>query len=66
MSLAPGDRLTLRIRDIAFGGEGVADVEGFVVFVPFVAEGEVVVTRANFLVDSESSLRASLESIGGK
>jgi tRNA/tmRNA/rRNA uracil-C5-methylase (TrmA/RlmC/RlmD family) len=42
VSLAPGDKLTLRIRDIAFGGEGVADVGGFVVFVPFVAEGEVV------------------------
>jgi membrane fusion protein, copper/silver efflux system len=29
------------------------------------AEGEQVVTRANFLVDSESQLRASLSSIGG-
>ncbi len=42
MSLAPGDKLTLRIRDIAFGGAGVADVEGFVIFVPCVAMGEVV------------------------
>jgi Cu(I)/Ag(I) efflux system membrane fusion protein len=28
-------------------------------------EGESVVTRANFLVDSESSLRAALEAVGG-
>ena len=28
-------------------------------------EGELVVTRANFLVDSESSLRAALEAVGG-
>lgn len=42
MSLAVGDILTLRIDDLAFGGEGVARVEDFVVFVPFVAVGEVV------------------------
>ncbi len=42
MSLALGDRLTLAIEDIAFGGEGVARAEGFVVFVGFVALGEVV------------------------
>jgi len=29
------------------------------------SEGESVVTRANFLVDSESSLRAALEAVGG-
>jgi Cu(I)/Ag(I) efflux system membrane fusion protein len=28
--------------------------------------GQEVVTRANFLVDSESQLRASLSAIGGK
>jgi tRNA/tmRNA/rRNA uracil-C5-methylase (TrmA/RlmC/RlmD family) len=32
----------LSITDIAFGGEGVARVEDFVFFVPFVALGEVV------------------------
>ena len=32
----------LTISDIAFGGEGVARVDDFVVFVPFVAPGEVV------------------------
>lgn len=42
MSLALGDRLTLTIHDIAFGGEGVGRVADFVVFVPFVATGEVV------------------------
>jgi tRNA/tmRNA/rRNA uracil-C5-methylase (TrmA/RlmC/RlmD family) len=42
VSLTLGDKLTLTIADIAFGGEGVARVEEFVVFVPFVAVGEVV------------------------
>jgi tRNA/tmRNA/rRNA uracil-C5-methylase (TrmA/RlmC/RlmD family) len=42
VSLALGDKLVLEIGDIAFGGEGVARVEDFVVFVPFVAAGEVV------------------------
>ncbi len=37
-----GDTLTLTIHDIAFGGEGVARVNEFVVFVPFVIVGEVV------------------------
>ncbi len=37
-----GDRLRLTISDIAFGGEGVARVDDFVVFVPFVAVGEEV------------------------
>jgi tRNA/tmRNA/rRNA uracil-C5-methylase (TrmA/RlmC/RlmD family) len=42
VSLALGDKLTLTIDDIAFGGEGVARADDFVVFVPFVALGEVV------------------------
>src|ERR1051326_5068217 len=37
-----GSRLTMEISDIAFGGEGVARVEDFVVFVPFVIVGEEV------------------------
>src|SRR5436190_12717217 len=37
-----GDKLTLKIDDIAFGGEGVGRVEDFVVFVPFVIVGEEV------------------------
>jgi len=42
VSLALGNKLTLRITDIAFGGEGVARMGDFVVFVPFVALGEEV------------------------
>jgi tRNA/tmRNA/rRNA uracil-C5-methylase (TrmA/RlmC/RlmD family) len=44
LPLAPavGDTLMLRIEDIAFGGEGVARVNGFVIFVPFVLVGETV------------------------
>jgi len=40
--LALGNKLSLRISDLAFGGEGVARWEDFVVFVPFVAVGELV------------------------
>lgn len=40
--LAVGERRTMRIHDIAFGGEGVARLDDFVVFVPFVAIGEEV------------------------
>jgi tRNA/tmRNA/rRNA uracil-C5-methylase (TrmA/RlmC/RlmD family) len=42
VSLAVGDKLTLTILDLAFGGEGVARWEDFVFFIPFVAVGEVV------------------------
>jgi len=37
-----GDLLTVDIGDIAFGGEGVARVDAFVIFVPFVAPGDRV------------------------
>ncbi len=37
-----GQRLTLTVTDIAFGGEGVARAGSFVVFIPFVALGEEV------------------------
>lgn len=37
-----GARLTVVIQDIAFGGEGVARIEDFVIFVPFVVLGEEV------------------------
>jgi len=37
-----GELLTLTIQDIAFGGEGVARIEDFVVFTAFVVVGEVV------------------------
>jgi len=42
VSLTVGNKSTLRISDIAFGGEGVARLDDFVVFVPFVARGETV------------------------
>jgi tRNA/tmRNA/rRNA uracil-C5-methylase (TrmA/RlmC/RlmD family) len=42
MNLAPGQKVTVTISDIAFGGEGVARFQDLVVFVPFVACGEVV------------------------
>src|SRR5208337_731714 len=43
-SLTPvaGQTVRLTIEDIAFGGEGVGRMDDFVVFVPFVAPGEVV------------------------
>src|SRR5215510_5055028 len=40
--LQVGQRLQLEIVDVAFGGEGVARYEEFVVFVPFVIAGEKV------------------------
>ena len=45
MTLKLGDKLTLTIHDIAFGGEGVGRVDDFVVFVPFVIVGEEVETE---------------------
>src|SRR6266850_2803465 len=42
MNPAVGDKLTLTISDIGFGGEGVARYDDFVIFVPFVALGEEV------------------------
>lgn len=42
MQLTPGHKLQLKITDIAFGGEGVARHEDFVVFVPFVLNGEEI------------------------
>jgi 23S rRNA (uracil1939-C5)-methyltransferase len=41
-SLEAGSRCVVTIHDIAFGGEGVARVDEFVVFVPFVLVGEEV------------------------
>ncbi len=42
MNLIPGTTVSLTIADLAFGGEGVARFNDFVVFVPFVMVGEVV------------------------
>lgn len=45
MSLKVTDQVTLRIQDIAFGGEGVGRLDDFVVFVPYVIVGETVVAE---------------------
>ena len=42
MCPAPGEKITVIITDIAFGGEGVGRLDEFVVFVPFTAVGERV------------------------
>jgi 23S rRNA (uracil1939-C5)-methyltransferase len=42
VNLVPGQKVTLQISDIAFGGEGVARIHEFVVFVPFVLVGEEI------------------------
>ncbi len=42
MSFNPGDKISLTVHDIAFGGEGVGRIDDFVVFVPFVIIGETV------------------------
>jgi tRNA/tmRNA/rRNA uracil-C5-methylase (TrmA/RlmC/RlmD family) len=42
VNFSPGTTASLTIEDIAFGGEGVARLDDFVVFVPFVLVGEVV------------------------
>jgi tRNA/tmRNA/rRNA uracil-C5-methylase (TrmA/RlmC/RlmD family) len=42
VALKIGDKLVLSISDVAFGGEGVGRVEDFVVFIPFVIDGEEV------------------------
>ena len=41
-SLSVGELRVVKIEDIAFGGDGVGRLEGFVVFVPFVVVGETV------------------------
>jgi 23S rRNA (uracil1939-C5)-methyltransferase len=41
-NLQPGQLVELDITDIAFGGDGIGRVDGFVVFVPFVIVGEKV------------------------
>ncbi len=42
MSISVGDKLSVRVSDVAFGGEGVARLDDFVIFVPFVAPDETV------------------------
>ncbi|HEX7861950.1 MAG TPA: class I SAM-dependent RNA methyltransferase [Verrucomicrobiae bacterium] len=56
--LEVGQRCRLRITDIAFGGEGVARVGEFVVFVPFVIVGEAI--EAEITEVKKSFARAKL------
>jgi len=42
VALMVGQRHTVTVEDIAFGGEGVARVDAFVLFIPFVIVGETV------------------------
>ena len=58
MSLKVGDSIELTITDIAFGGEGVGRIDDFVVFVPFVALGEIV--QAEITEAKKSFARAKL------
>lgn len=41
-ALMPGQLIIVTVHDVAFGGEGVARLDDFVVFVPFVIPGEVI------------------------
>jgi 23S rRNA (uracil1939-C5)-methyltransferase len=45
VTLAPGQRIELRIERLAAGGEGVAHCEGMAVFVPSSAPGDRVLAR---------------------
>ena len=58
MNLSAGASVALTIEDIAFGGEGVARLDDFVVFVPFVLVGELV--EAEILEVKKSFARARL------
>ncbi|HVU28153.1 MAG TPA: class I SAM-dependent RNA methyltransferase [Verrucomicrobiae bacterium] len=42
MPLKSGDKISLMIHDVAFGGDGVGRIDDFVVFAPFVLTGEIV------------------------
>lgn len=61
MALQTGDKISLTIDDIAFGGEGVGRAEGLVVFVPFVITGETV--EAEITEVKKNFARAKLLSV---
>ena len=56
-----GQRITMHIDDVAFGGEGVGRVNGFVVFVPLVIEGETV--EAEIIEIKKKFARAELVNV---
>lgn len=58
VTLSKGQFVSLQIRDIAFGGEGVARLDDFVVFVPYVLVGETV--EAEITEVKKSFARAKL------
>lgn len=64
-SIRAGDRVTLEITGVAFGGSGVARVDGMVVFVPFTVDGDVVeaeivgVKRTYLMAEARRILAAS-------
>jgi tRNA/tmRNA/rRNA uracil-C5-methylase (TrmA/RlmC/RlmD family) len=58
VNLVVGQKIDLQISDIAFGGEGVARIEDFVVFVPFVLVGEEI--QAEITEVKKSFARARL------
>jgi tRNA/tmRNA/rRNA uracil-C5-methylase (TrmA/RlmC/RlmD family) len=62
MALKTGDKISLTIDDIAFGGEGVGRAGDFVVFVPFVITGETV--EAEITEVKKNFARAKLLRVG--
>ncbi len=58
MSLKIGDRVSVVIHDIAFGGEGVGRLDQMVVFVPYVITGETV--EAEIIEVKKNFARAKL------
>jgi tRNA/tmRNA/rRNA uracil-C5-methylase (TrmA/RlmC/RlmD family) len=61
VNLVAGQKINLLISDIAFGGEGVARIDEFVVFVPFVLVGEEV--EAEVTEVKKSFARAKLSRV---
>ena len=55
-SLTLGCKRLVTISDIAFGGEGVARVDDFVMFVPFVLVGEEGIFLSCFYIFNYSSI----------
>ncbi|MBI07841.1 MAG: RNA methyltransferase [Opitutae bacterium] len=53
-----GDILEVEISDVAFGGDGVGRVDGFVIFAPFVITGETV--RVEIIERKKDFARAKL------
>jgi len=58
VAVSAGERHVVRVLDLAFGGEGVARVHGFVVFVPSVIPGEEVEVEITEVKRSFSRARA--------